>query len=1492
MKSRVRAMYGLLALVMLLLPPSAWTQTNADYTAVPPFVSSVATPNVLIILDNSGSMGRRANCTLSSGLSSGGYDACPTFDETFRYGGLFDPMQCYLYDPADTRFEPVSGKKASINAKCGSTEWDGNLLNWVTLRRLDMAKIALIGGVCAVSRNATGNCPPTGNPSMVTIKGHDLKAEPSGSQISTSRLPVGSGVNQSDGRVPDSIETGTTGIRFHLFGTNGGAPGPLMGWFCTDNDATLPSASASACNAGDSDGYAEQGFKIAVALPSEPQGVIQNTGNRVRFGLMEYKGDDGGQVMVPIGSFQYRKLNVASVTTFSNNTTAMIKAIEDTFNEGNTPMAETFYEATRYIGQVNSSLFTSSYVYPIAFSPGVGLGSAGAGGMGAGEVKDLTGTETCPSGSGYITDACGRDPFFFGSAHVPAWASPSAQVPCCKTYVVIFTDGDSQQDTKVPSFLQDFAHSLHGVHCSGNDTSSPTAPINSTCNMHPLTPPNIMMKEHRTDYANSGSHYLDDVAYWAHISDLRAPTVTAQVPGSGTVNTVWSGGRDLPGLQNITTYTFFAFSQMLNREFLMQTARQGGFEDKNGNGIPDNGLGVPSPCDEVDLSKPCEYDAIINLTGAPGRDNVPDTFFESSDVDFMQERLSAVIDQILAKSSSGTSISVLATSASGEGAIYQAYFFTNEIGKSGADVKWSGYTHALFIDAFGNFREDTVKDGVLDYTQDRIVTTRYDDNQASPTYQKVLVDKYEDINGDGVADSTTPTIQGADLKSIIPIWEAGKELALMSSASRRILTWVDGNNDGIVDPSEQIEFSTANCMTLKDYLRYAGDTCGGSSNAMNLINFIRGDEVTGLRTRMLEVPVGSGTYSVWKLGDPIHSTPTIVGAPRERYDLIYGDPTYNTFYRQYRNRRQVAYVGANDGMLHAFNAGYYHKGDDPTTSSVIEHGWFTRNPTDNSSGSKLGGELWAMIPQELLPQLQWLARPDYAHVYYVDLKPKVSDVRIFAPDADHPDGWGTILIGGFRMGGSCGNCMAGAGASPMTATIGGVPRTFYSAYFVLDITNPEVDPKLLWVFTDSGLGLTTSYPAVARVNPMDKPSTDKTNEKWFAIFGSGPNGYQADLPIPPLPGQPQTSKLYIVDLAAGPGTANTNVTAMSVGTWRSFVGHIITVDKDLDYRVDAAYMGRTIHDDTLPWRGKMYRLTTDGCATAPCSPNTWGIIDGGSRSPTEIIDTFYDAVAGTTVEVGPITAAPTATIDDSDKVWVFFGTGRYLANTDKVDNSQQHLYGIKDSVLSGSCTQTSMTSCHDDDLVDTTNAIVCLVCSSGTNQVTDPANTGVTTFNGTGTTSMIGLVASKAGWHVALPTSSGINAAERSVVNPTLIGGTVFFPTFVPTNDFCSPNGISYLYALFYKTGTAAMAPVIGATAVGGNVNISTKVSLGIGLASAMSVQIGSQGSGSQGLGSGGGGCSGGMTGAIQMSTGAASKPCTSAGDYYSRFVSWVHQRD
>jgi len=1464
MKSRNIATRGtiMLALVGCLVGPGALlAQTMDQYYAVPPFVSDQVAPNIMLLLDNSGSMSYLA-CDRNDDGDCVTVGTDLTFTNTTSYSGYFDSLTCYTYNTTDTRF--VSGTvKALLSTPCLVTEWDGNFLNYATFRRFDALKKSMTGGDCFVVRAADGTCPTNGTPALKTVV-----AQATGVNTQLVRIDFNAGVGALTyvGRIPLADRSGPPANPATIYiGTD-------AAYFCVDNDNGFN------INCGDS--YSVRKYQLKIGLSAEPTGVIQQIGPQARFGLFEFKpAGDGARMLVGLGSRQSINFADSGVETFTTNTAAMVDAVGESFPSTWTPLSESLYETARYIAQINSTYVPGSYVYPIAFaggiSNGVNFGTAGVGSIGAPEITALTGSETCTAGAGYITNACGRDPYFFGSNHTPAWASTSTQVRCCKTFVIIVTDGEPTQDTNIPAGMQDYGHNHHGVHCTGADVSSPTAPINTTCNANLATTAPYLIGtspaatgtsgEHKTDYASSGNHYLDDVAYWAHTNDLRPCNADGT---DGTIAVLNVTGHCLQGLQNVSVYTFFAFGNIAGREILMHAAQLGGFEDSNNNNLPD---------------LVTEWDKVINATGAPGTDGIPDNYFESSNVDDLQDRLMATITAILRKSSSGTAISVLATSASGEGSVYQAYFYTSNVGQGGANVRWTGYAQGLFIDHLGNFREDTDQDGKLVYQNDYIVKTRYDNNVASLTYGTVLVDKYVDANGDGSADSATPTISGLGLKDILPFWEGGNQLANTASTARNLLTWVDSNNDGLVQAGEQMQFSTANSGTLSQYLR-AG---AAPYTADNIINFVRGDEIAGLRTRMLEVPLGSGTYKVWKLGDPIHSTPTIVAAPHTNYDLIYGDSSYTAFYTQWKDRREVVYVGANDGILHAFNGGYYHKSDDVTTPAVVEHGWFTKNPTDNSSGRPLGDELWGFIPHQLLPQLQWLTRADYTHVYYVDLKPTVADVRIFTPDADHPNGWGTVLIGGFRMGGSCGNCASGTGAPPMIVNIGGTNRTFYSAYFVLDITNPEVDPKLLWSFSDAGLGLSIVTPSVMRVSPTADSKIDNTNAKWMVLFGSGPNGYAADLPAAPA----QSATMYAVDLKVGPGAGNSQVTSMPLGSWQSFVSNIAVLDRNFDYRTDVAYFGRTINDGSLPLRGKMYRLTTSGCTNAPCSTSTWGVANGANRSATEMIDTFndYTASSGTTVEMGPITTAPSVTIDDANKVWVFFGTGRYLSNSDKTNTEQQYLFGIKDSVMNSGCTQTNTTNCPNNNLVNTTNAVVCVVCAPATNQLTDPNNPALTDVT-TGANSMVGLVASKDGWYVKLATAAG-TSAERSVSSSVVLAGAVFFPTLVPTNDFCSSTGTSYLYALYYKTGSAVPTPIIGTSVSGANTNSNTRMNLGDGVASQVAVHIDGTGTSN---GSSVGAAPGGppIKACSQMSTGSST--CIDANapnPPWSRYISWVRQR-
>jgi len=398
---------------------------------------------------------------------------------------------------------------------------------------------------------------------------------------------------------------------------------------------------------------------------------------------------------------------------------------------------------------------------------------------------------------------------------------------------------------------------------------------------------------------------------------------------------------------------------------------------------------------------------------------------------------------------------------------------------------------------------------------------------------------------------------------------------------------------------------------------------------------------------------------------------------------------------------------------------------------------------------------------------------------------------------------------------------------------------------------------VLGVYSASDLGLTTSYPTVARMNLSSDGNTTHTNSKWFMVFGSGVHGYDGRAA--------STAQLFAVELGASLGTAPT-VTKMAVGSWNSFVADPITLDKDLDFRSDAVYVGRTIDPASSGigyWTGKMYRLTMGTCSTAPCSTSTWGIASGANRVPTEMLDTF--TMSSGLKSLGPMTTSPTVTLDDTGEVWVFFGTGRFLSTADKSDTTTQYLLGLKDSVLRpGGCSQTSTTSCWDNNLLDVSNVQICVTCAAGSNQVNGIA--GTSTYP-----ALISLVKSKDGWVTNLST-----AGERSIVPPTIIAGAVLFPTFIPTSDICVAAGNSNLYALFYKTGSAYSEPIMGVDASGYS---KTSVSLGAGLASSVAIQIGAAPTGVAGFYQTSGANIGKLTPTTPLSA-------------WSEYISWVSRRD
>jgi hypothetical protein len=216
-------------------------------------------------------------------------------------------------------------------------------------------------------------------------------------------------------------------------------------------------------------------------------------------------------------------------------------------------------------------------------------------------------------------------------------------------------------------------------------------------------------------------------------------------------------------------------------------------------------------------------------------------------------------------------------------------------------------------------------------------------------------------------------------------------------------TFKDGNNDlyGLVNPSPGEDID--------------GDTRVDNRDAKTIINFTLDPKYPG-----------DGRYKgkrdieddgrPWKLGDIYHSTPVVVGAPAFQFT----DNNYQTFYDNNKTRQKMVYVGANDGMLHAFNG------------------------TDTSDFLK---EEFAVIPKNLLGNLKNLRN---THDVYVDSSPKAYDVYVSGS-------WKTILISGQRGGGPY--------------------------YFALDITKPgnASYPKILWEWTETYMGDAWAKPDIGKV---------------------------------------------------------------------------------------------------------------------------------------------------------------------------------------------------------------------------------------------------------------------------------------------------------------------------------------------------------------------------------------------------------------------------
>ena len=566
-----------------------------------------------------------------------------------------------------------------------------------------------------------------------------------------------------------------------------------------------------------------------------------------------------------------------------------------------------------------------------------------------------------------------------------------------------------------------------------------------------------------------------------------------------------------------------------------------------------------------------------------------------------------------------------------------------------------------------------------------------------------------------------------------PEWDAGVIINTQSSDSsdnRRIITYSRDSKDGIPFQWSDINGLTDQTQATALNANGAGVADGKGKERLEYLRgwkINEGFSATNFRQRNISI-----------LGDIVNSNPWYVGAPQAGFP----SKEYLDFRTTNLKRKPVIYVGANDGMLHGFDA---------STDAV----------NDLPISDVTGKELIAYVPGKVYPNLSKLTEVNYSHRYFVDGSPMVADADV--------GGWRTVLVGGLNAGGQ--------------------------GYYALDVTNPanfttesNADELVMWEFTDEDdpdLGYTFNQPILRDdQSPESGQIMKMANGKWAVIFGNGYNNTEADdndgcIDDPDV--KPCTvsttghAALYILFLEGrgtdGKWTAGTDFIKLDTGAGTIAVPNGLAtprpIDSDGDGDVDYIYAGDL--------QGNLWKFDVSGSATAD-----WKV-----ALDEKPLFTAKDENNNSQ----PITSAPTVTPHPYGGFMVSFGTGKYLEVND-VDSTvvpftTQTLYGLWDKPGD----EARSIKADRSTLVEQT--IIQTTTISGSNYRI--ASQEEIIWEATATKE------AKDGWYMNLPDSK--TTGERVVYNPLLRFGRFVATTLIPSKSPCESGGNSWLMEVDYLSG-------------------------------------------------------------------------------------------
>ncbi len=443
-------------------------------------------------------------------------------------------------------------------------------------------------------------------------------------------------------------------------------------------------------------------------------------------------------------------------------------------------------------------------------------------------------------------------------------------------------------------------------------------------------------------------------------------------------------------------------------------------------------------------------------------------------------------------------------------------------------------------------------------------------------------------------------------------WEAGSKLTTRATARNIVVGLQTPTSSATATPFIWANLETALQTNLAK--ETPASTADSAAVAQDRLNYLRGD-------RSKE----GNPYRVRSklLGDIINSGVTYMGAPT----TTISDAGYATFYQNNKDRTPTVFVGANDGMLHAFNA------------------------TGDSTG---GNELFAYIPSWMGPKLAALTSKTYAgsHQSYVDGSQAVAEARTASTGASSD--FKTVLVGATGAGGR--------------------------GVYALDVTNPSTfsASNVLWEFKasdDADMGFVVGKPQILKLR-TNRTADSAPTFKYFAAVASGVNNYVSENGRYSATGKPA---LFLLDLSKPNGTAwtlGTNYFKLSLPI--NAATAVLNATGLINFQAALGTNAEVTDIFMGDLHGNMWKVNFS--ANAVNGTASWNMETLSSYTGTGSIPYPLYIAKDSLGTLQPITVSPIVARSENAKAfYVAFGTGKYLETSDRTSTAVNSVYAIYDS---------------------------------------------------------------------------------------------------------------------------------------------------------------------------------------------------------------------